>query len=152
MKRWTKDLLEDNGYYIKNAKIVSANVCIRGGELFLHLKLEGDGWGCDFGCSNLGWASYRNTSSLIDLHTQFTGLSGGSLYIISLLTILGVSSVNDLIGMYVRVASKDRLIKIIGNIVHDFWFDEVSFWDDPDMSSTLILNFSDVIETEGGVE
>ena len=143
MKQWTRELLEESGYVIKTARISSADVRIRGGELFLSMELEGDGWGCEFGHANLGWASFRTPTWLIDENTQFIGVSGGSLYIVSILTILGVSSVSELVGNYVRVAIKDRLVKIVGNIVKDFWFDEVSFWDDPKLSESHNLTVSD---------
>lgn len=45
MKKWTKDLLEANGYELRNAYIKNVSFGIEDyGFLSLTLTLEGDGW------------------------------------------------------------------------------------------------------------
>ena len=46
MKKWTKELLEENGYEIKNAKIESVRLTMADhGVLTSDLVLNGHGWG-----------------------------------------------------------------------------------------------------------
>lgn len=62
----------------------------------------------------------------------FKGSAQGMEAIIRIMDTIGVDDLDDMMGKYVRVASKGlgSSIKIIGNIIEDKWFDYESFFED----------------------
>lgn len=77
MKKWTKDLLEANGYELRNAYIKNVSFGIEDyGFLSLTLTLEGDGWGVNYTgpCNSIRFITIffrpvqTKTSTLVDFH------------------------------------------------------------------------------------
>lgn len=52
--------------------------------------------------------------------------------ILTIMRVVGVDSLNDMKGKYVRVATKGwgETVKIIGNIINDEWFDYGTFFEE----------------------
>ena len=94
------------------------------GCLTLSMVLDGGGWGCTYGGYCLGHG-YLGASS-------FDGSPKGLEYIMRIMDTVGVSKFSELEGKYVRVATKGwgDIIKIIGNVIKDQWFDPEAFFKD----------------------
>lgn len=117
------DSLIAEGYKIENAQITSIDLSMEDhGCLTLSMALEGAGWGCVYGGYCLG-NGYLGAS-------EFKGSAKGLEYIMRIMDTVGVSKFQDLKGKYVRVASKGwgEIIKIIGHITKDQWFDPEAFF------------------------
>ncbi len=113
------------GYKIENAKITSVDLSMEDhGCLTLSMVLDGGGWGCTYGGYCLGHG-YLGASS-------FDGSPKGLEYIMRIMDTVGVSKFSELEGKYVRVATKGwgGIIKIIGNVIKDQWFDPEAFFKD----------------------
>ena len=125
MKKWTKELLKEKGYEIKNAKITSVDLSMEDhGCLTLSMGLEGDGWGCVYGGYVLGHG-YVGAK-------EFKGSADGTEYLMRIMDIVGMGCFNQMKGEIVRVATKGwgDIIKIIGNVIKDKWFDPESFFEE----------------------
>lgn len=113
------------GYTIQNAKITSADLSMEDhGCITFSMGLDGGGWGCVYGGYCLGHG-YLGAS-------HFDGSAKGMEYIMRIMDTVGVSKLSQLPGQYVRVATKGwgDVVKIIGNIVKDQWFDPEKFFRD----------------------
>lgn len=88
------------------------------------MGLDGGGWGCTYGgyCLGHGYLGAK----------KFDGSAKGLEYIMRIMDTVGVSRMSELKGKYVRVATKGRggIVKIIGNIIDDKWFDPEAFFKD----------------------
>lgn len=127
MKIWTQEMLEKEGYDIKNALITNVDLTTENyGSLDMTITLDGGGWGCVYGGYVLGKGD--KSYNLGDIEGSKRGLE----YIMYVMNIIGVNSFNDLKGKYVRVATNGwgEVIKIIGNVLTDKWFDAESFFAD----------------------
>lgn len=127
MLKITSQELIKTGYEFQNAKITSASLNMENhGCLTLDLCLEGQGWGCVFGGYCLG-KGYLGAD-----FDYFKGYSSGMKAIMLIMDVVGVESLEDMNGKYVRVATKGwgNCVKIIGNIMNDKWFDYESFFND----------------------
>ena len=125
MIEWNKELLEQAGYKIENAKITKVDLSMADhGCLCAEIVLEGDGWGCVYGGFKIG-SGYLGAK-------EFKGYEPGTEYIMRIMDTVGVSKYNHMVGKYIRVATLGwgDTIKIIGNIVEDKWFDTKSFFED----------------------
>lgn len=114
-----------NGYKVENAKITSVDLSMEDhGCLTLSIALNGRYWVCVYGGYNLG-------HGYIGAKT-FKGSPKGIEYLMRVMDTVGESSLNSLVGKYVRVATKNwgDQIKIIGNIIEDKWFDAEEFFRD----------------------
>lgn len=125
MKKYTYDELISLGYKIENAKITSVDLSMEDhGCLTCDLVLDGSGWGCVYGgyCLGHGYLGAK----------EFKSFPHTGEYIMMIMDTIGVSRFNDMVGKYVRVATKGwgDSIKIIGNIIDDKWFDVTSFFED----------------------
>lgn len=126
MKKWTEEELIAAGYKIQNAKITNADLST---ESFcccdFPITLDGDGWGVVYGGYVLGkgGTSYKNIDDI-------EGSEMGMKAILTIMRVVGVDSLNDMKGKYVRVATKGwgDTVKIIGNIIKDEWFDYGTFF------------------------
>lgn len=107
-------LLQD-GYKIFNMKITSVGLTMSNYGIVFMMAME---------CSNYG-ATYDEDYCL----RGFNGLEAVIPYITDIMNIIGVEHINDMVGKYVRVATRGlgSSVKIIGNIVEDKWFDPESF-------------------------
>ena len=127
MKKYTKEILEYNGYTIENAKITSVSLNMENhGCLTLDIVLEGSGWGCCYGGYCLG-------KGYLDADEDFfRGSANGMEAIMRIMDVIGVSDLMSAKGKYVRVATMGvgSTVKIIGNIVREKWFDYDSFFYD----------------------
>lgn len=133
MKKWTKDLLEANGYELRNAYIKNVSFGIKDyGFLSLTLTLEGDGWGVNYMGPSIGRRYYINGEFIKDGNAaNFEGYEGGAEAIVRILDVVDCSELESLKGKYIRAAIKrGESVKIIGNIINDQWFDYGSFFDD----------------------
>lgn len=103
---------------IKKASLTMANH----GCLTMYLTLEGDGRGVQFGGHNLG-RGYKGAKT-------FTGSAKGTEYIMRIMDVVCVSRFEDLEGKYVRVVEvdNDSVVKEIGNIISDKWFNVEDFY------------------------
>lgn len=118
----TKQLIA-SGYEIENAKITSVDLSMGNhGCLTLSMGIDGKGWGCAYGGYCLGHG-YLGAKS-------FDGSPKGLEYIMRIMDTVGVERMSDLVGKYVRVATKGwgETIKIIGNIIEDKWFNQEEFF------------------------
>lgn len=133
MKKWTKDLLEANGYELRNAYIKNVSFGMKDyGFLSLELTLEGDGWGVNYMGPSIGRKYYINGESIKDGNAaNFEGYEGGAEAIVRILDVVDCPEFESLKGKYIRAATKrGKSVKIIGNIIKDQWFDYGSFFDD----------------------
>lgn len=128
MKKYTAKELINEGYtlenaLIKNVSLSSTDYCC----LTLNMDLEGGGWGCSYGGYCLG-KIYPNSYE----KDTYEGSAAGMEAIMRIMDVVGVSRLEDMQGKYVRVATKGwgSIIKIIGNIVSDRWFDYETFFAD----------------------
>lgn len=125
MKKWTKELLEEVGYEIENAKITSVDLSMEDhGCLTLKMTLDGGGWGCVYGGYVLGHG-YVGAK-------EFKGSAKGIEYLLRIMDVVEVGCFSQMKGKIVRVAVKGwgDSIKIIGNVIKDKWFDPESFFKD----------------------
>ena len=138
MKKWTKDLLEANGYELRNAYIKNVSFGIKDyGFLSLTLTLEGDGWGVNYTGPSIGRKYYINEESIKDgsikdgSAANFEGYEDGAEAIVRILDVVDCSKLESLKGKYIRAAiERGEPVKIIGNVIKDQWFDYGSFFDD----------------------
>lgn len=125
MINYTEDKLISEGYTIENVEIVSADLSMADhGLLTLRLGLKGNCWSVTYG----GYALGRGYLDAAD--NVFTDFSGSIEYLMRIMDVVGSSSFNGMVGNYVRIATKQRsdIVKIIGNIIRDKWFDAESFF------------------------
>lgn len=125
MKKWNADLLKEAGYKIENAKIESVDLSMADHGVFcLEMHLAGDGWGVVYGGFVIG-KGYLGAE-------EFSGTPQGIEYIMRIMDTVGVTRFNDMVGKYIRVATKGwgDIIKIIGNVIEDKWFDTETFFKD----------------------
>lgn len=125
MHKYTIDELIEQGYKIENAKINSVDLSMEDhGCMTLSVVLEGKGWCCTYGgyCLGHGYLGAKT----------FDGDDKSMPYIMQIMDTVGVSRFNNMVGKYIRVATKGwgDVIKIIGNIIEDKWFDPESFFND----------------------
>ena len=128
MKKYTENLLIEEGYEIQNAEITSVSLsssdyCC----LSLEIGLQGAGWGCVYGGYCLGKMypdSYEKDT--------YEGSAVGMEAIMRIMDVVGVSKLEDMKGKYIRVATKGwgSSVKIIGSIIKDRWFDYDSYFKD----------------------
>lgn len=129
MKKYTLETLEAEGYQIRNAKIMNVFFGFDDHDCFtLRLTLRGDGWGTDYGGYCLG-RGYRGAPDHF-----FQGDKKGLESVMRIMNLIGVSNLSDMKGQYVRVALKGsgHIVKIIGNIIEDQWFNYGTFFEDED--------------------
>lgn len=129
MKKWTQESLEEVGYKIENAQITSVDLSMADyGCLCIEIGLKGSSWGCTYGGYAIGHG-YLGAD-------EFKGSEDGIEYIMRIMDTVGVEKFNQMKGQYVRVATRksDRIVKIIGNILKDQWFDTESFFADKERS------------------
>lgn len=128
MKKYTKEILEQEGYHIENARITAVSLNMMDhARLSLDLTLEGNDWGVVYGGYWLGHG-YLGAED-----EDFQGSAAGMEAIMMIMNTVGVSDLSDLKNKYVRVALGSRLsdpVKIIGNIIKDKWFDYKTFFED----------------------
>lgn len=127
MKKYNEKLLKLEGYEILNAKITNVSLNMKNyGCLSLDITLDGSGWGVVYGgyCLGKGYVGAEEKS--------FQGSAKGMESIMRIMDTIGVDDLTDLVGKYVRVASKGlgSNIKIIGNIIYDKWFDYETFFEE----------------------
>ena len=130
MKKYTAQMLTDEGYAIENAQIT--NVSLSASDyccLSLNLTLKAAGWGVVYGGYCLGKV-YPNSYE----KDSYEGSADGMEAIMRIMDVVGVSRLEDMKGKYIRVATKglSSTIKIIGNIINDRGFDYGSFFKDKD--------------------
>ena len=127
MKKYTQEQLIASGYSIENALITNVDLSMADhGCLTLAMTLEGGGWGVVYGGYCLGKGYLGADDDFFD------GSAAGMEYLIRIMDTVGVEKFQDLKGKYVRVATKGwgDSVKIIGNIIHDKWFDAETFFTD----------------------
>ena len=127
MKKYTQEQLIEAGYTIKNALIESVDLSMADhGCLTLSMNLEGSGWGVTYGGYCLGKGYLGADDDFFD------GSAAGMEYLMRIMDIVGVERFQSLKGKYVRVATKGQggIVKIIGNILEDKWFDAETFFID----------------------
>ena len=127
MKKYTEEQLKSKGYELLNAKITNVSLNMKNhGCVTLDICLDGSGWGVVYGgyCLGKGYLGAENNF--------FKGSAQGMEAIIRIMDTIGVDDLDDMVGKYVRVASKGlgSSIKIIGNIIEDKWFDYETFFED----------------------
>ena len=127
MKKYTQEQLIESGYRIENALITNVDLSMADhGCLTLVMTLEGGGWGVVYGGYCLGKGYLGADDDFFD------GSAAGMEYLMRIMDTVGVEKFQDLKGKYVRVAAKGwgNSVKIIGNIIHDKWFDAETFFED----------------------
>lgn len=127
MKKYTQEQLIEAGYTIKNALIESVDLSMDDyGCLTLTMTLKGAGWGVNYGNHCLG-KGYLGADDEF-----FSGSAAGMEYLMRIMDTVGVERFQSLKGKYVRVATKGwgEIVKIIGNILEDKWFDAETFFTD----------------------
>ena len=125
MRKWTTDWLIGERYEIENAKVTRVDLSMADhGALCLEMVLKGNGWECYYGGYVIGHG-YLDAD-------EFSGSDIGMEYIMRIMDTVGVSRFNDMVGKYIRVATKGwgSTVKIFGNIIKDKWFDSESFFAD----------------------
>lgn len=119
----SEDALKEAGYIIMNAEITNVDLSMQDHGCFvLTLVLRGSGWGVVYGgyCIGKGFLGAD----------EFEGSAKGLEYLMRIMDVVGVETFNDMVGKYVRVATKGwgNSVKIIGNILKDHWFDAEEFF------------------------
>lgn len=127
MKKYTEEQLKSKGYELLNAKITNVSLNMKNhGCVTLDICLDGHGWGVVYGgyCLGKGYLGAEDNF--------FKGSAQGMEAIIRIMDTIGVDDLDNMVGKYVRVASKGlgSSIKIIGNIIEDKWFDYETFFED----------------------
>ena len=116
MKEWTEEHLLLEGYEIKNAMIVEADIKEDLGNYSFTMNIKGDTWGCNLPSAAL--CIYNG-----NIH------SDGLEHMCRMMKVLGIHSLSHAEGTYVRIARKPRdYVKIVGNILEDKWFDIGTFY------------------------
>ena len=108
---------------IENAKITKVELTMgEHGCLTFWMHLKGDGWGQGFGGLCLGHG-YLDSD-------HFDSSEKLGVYLMKIMDTVGVESFNDMVGKYIRIEKKSRneVIKRIGNIIKDKWFDVEDFF------------------------
>lgn len=124
MKKWTKKELLSEGYEIENMQITSADLKMNEyGCLIFPIVLKGTVGGLVYGSSYCLGNGYVGAK-------EFIGSSDGEEAIMRIMDTVGCNKFSDLKGSYVRIALKDNVGRVIGNIIDDKWFDDQSFFDD----------------------
>ena len=125
MKQWTEKELKEEGYEIKNALITSVDLSTKDHAMAdFSIALDGSGWGVCLGGYKLATAgTYLNQD-------EIKGWKKGFEAILNIMWVIGVDSLKELEGKYVRVAIKplSSSVKIIGHITKNKWFDYESFF------------------------
>lgn len=127
MIKYSLAKLIDKGYTIENAKITSVDLSMADhGCLTLSMTLEGAGWCVVYGgyCLGNGYLGAKES--------DFRGSAAGTEYLMRIMDVVGVEKFQDLKDKYIRVASRGwgGLVKIIGNLISDQWFDVETFFED----------------------
>ena len=122
---WTEEKLIKAGYKIQNAKITDIDLSTSAAcAADLRIVLDGSGWGVVMGGYKLAHAG---------TYIKFEEVEGnkkGFEAILKIMWVLDSDSLFGLKGQYVRVATKGwgGIVKIIGHITEDQWFDYGSFF------------------------
>lgn len=128
MKKYTKKILKSEGYKIEKAQIKNVSLDMKNhGYLSLFLELQGNGWSVDYGgyCLGKGYLGAPDD--------YFKGSKEGMESIMRIMDVVGVDDLFDMKNRYVRVPLKTgALVKIIGNITKEKWFDYQSFFEEGD--------------------
>ena len=134
MKKYTENLLIEEGYEIQNAEITSVSLsssdyCC----LSLNIGLQGADWGCVYG----GYCFGKMYPDSYEKDT-YEGSAAGMEAIMRIMDVVEVSRLEDMKGKYIRVATKGwgSSVKIIGNIIKDRWFDYDSYFKDKKKEAT----------------
>lgn len=126
MKKWTEELLRNEGYRIGNSIIEYADLSMADhGVLDMSLGLSGQ--------VSVSFGGYVLGHGYLDAKDDFfEGSEAGLEYIMRIMDVVGVERFRDLKGKYVRVAHKGlgSSVRIIGNITREKWFDAESFFED----------------------
>ena len=112
---------------IENAKITHVSITMADhGCLTFYLTLEGDGWGVNYGGVSIG-TGYVGAK-------DFKGDGKGLEAMMRIMDIVGVTNWEDLEGKYCRIVNPDwgGVVKVIGNILKDKWFDIDKFYNGDD--------------------
>lgn len=127
MKKFTEEELKELGYELLNAEVANVSLNMKDhGCLTLSITLKGAGWGVVYGGYCLG-KGYLGADD-----DFFKGSAEGMEAIMRIMDVVGVESLEDMKGKYVRIANKGlgSSVKIIGNVISDKWFDYESFFED----------------------
>lgn len=127
MKKFTEEELKELGYELLNAEITNVSLNMKDhGCLTLSIALQGAGYGVVYGGYCLG-KGYLGAGD-----DFFKGSAKGMEAIMRIMDVVGVESLEDMKGKYVRIANKGlgSSVKIIGNVISDKWFDYESFFED----------------------
>lgn len=125
MKKYDEESLISEGYKIQNARITGADLSMADhGCLTFSMPIQVNGWACAYGGYCLGHG-YLGAE-------EFDGSGNGLEYLMRIMDTVGVERLQDLQGKYIRVATKGwgDVVKIIGNVIKDKWFDPESFFKD----------------------
>lgn len=111
-EKYEKDLAELlKDCNIENAKITSVDLEFADHACFdLVIVIEGQTGACILRGIKLG--------DTLD----FDGWEFGTEYIMRVMDTVGVESLNDMVGQYIRAAYKNRRLEAIGHIMKDKWF------------------------------
>ena len=142
MKNYSYEQLLNEGYTVSNALITKADIAMtESGYLTFVLSLDGGAWVTTYG----GYAIGKGYLGAPD--DFFAGSDLGLEAIIRIMNAVGVESFHDFQGKYVRVAFKDTKepVTIIGNVLHDTWFDVKAFFE-PDTDEAQEENSEILIE------
>lgn len=127
MKKFTEEELKELGYELLNAEITNVSLNMKDhGCLTLSIALQGAGYGVVYGGYCLG-KGYLGADD-----DFFKDSAKGMEAIMRIMDVVGVESLEDMKGKYVRIANKGlgSSVKIIGNVISDKWFDYESFFED----------------------
>ena len=152
MKRLTQMELQQDGYQILNAQIVSADLTMaEQGVLVMLLGLRGNGWNIMYGGYALGAGSLGAS--------EFIGLPKGTEQIMRVMDTVGVANFKDLPGSYIRIAvsrNDGGPVNIIGNILTDKWFDIADFFTEesvkPEVPPTAEPEVKETVERDSSAE
>lgn len=125
MKKFTEEELKELGYELLNAEVANVSLNMKDhGCLTLSIALQGAGYGVVYGGYCLG-KGYLGADD-----DFFKGSAKGMEAIMRIMDVVGVESLEDMKGKYVRIANKGlgSSVKIIGNIISNKWFDYESFF------------------------
>lgn len=132
MKKWTEEMLRAEGYRVWNAVIKNVELVFdEYGYIHSKLFLDGHGLCVDYG-ANYILGIKTETKTEYGKDSKFSCASAGMEAIMRILGTIGEDNYCNLKGKYVRVATKrlGDVVKIIGNILDDKWFDYESFFKD----------------------
>lgn len=120
----TFDIIEE-GYSIRNAVVTRVSLFLKNDTLCYQLEISGSDFSGTIALNGLGSIKQKNADDSSRPTTVYVSSGVGSVAIMHIMNICGVSSWESIVGSNIRVAIKDDRIDLFGHIINeDMWFNQ----------------------------